>query len=59
MKTETTLIIDAVTVIAKVIDNKLSFPETEFEESFSCDSPKSLGHGYSITNHVKTVRFFS
>jgi hypothetical protein len=54
MKTETALIIDAVNVVAKVIDSKLSFSEVE-STNVSCNSLKTSSHGYSISNHVKTV----
>ncbi|XP_064213917.1 glutamate receptor ionotropic, kainate 2-like isoform X1 [Tribolium castaneum] len=56
MRTETALLIDAVSVITQVISRKLSIKEMEMTE-ISCNSPKSSRHGYTIANHVKTSKF--
>lgn len=55
MRTETALLIDAVSVISKVISTKLSLNEMEMSD-ISCNSAKSSRYGYTIANHVKTVR---
>ncbi|XP_044262845.1 glutamate receptor ionotropic, kainate 2-like [Tribolium madens] len=56
MRTETALLIDAVSVITQVINRKLSIKDMEMVD-ITCNSPKSSRHGYTIANHVKTSKY--
>ncbi|KAJ3640718.1 hypothetical protein Zmor_027262, partial [Zophobas morio] len=55
LKTEAALLIDSVAVLTEVITTKLSVQDMAIDDA-GCDSLKSSRNGYTISNHVKTMK---